>query len=103
MDEAYCRIVCAPVPKATYDELMGLYEEIKLQKHSPKRSPFDFDVVIKPNWLFGVKKINGIQWAFICAIKLRLCLVSETTGKSTIDTSIHSNGRVVDIYFLIGF
>ncbi len=40
-----CHIVYAPVPKATYDELMGLYEEIKLQKHSPKRSPFDFDVV----------------------------------------------------------
>jgi hypothetical protein len=98
-----CRIVYVSVPKTTYDDLMGLYEKIKLQKDPPKRSPFDFDVVIKPNWSFGVKKINGVQWAFICAIKLRLCLVSETSGKSTIDTSIHSNGRVVDIYFLIGF
>lgn len=24
-----------------------------------------FDVVIKPNWLFGVKKIDGRDWAYM--------------------------------------
>jgi hypothetical protein len=49
------------VPKAIYDDLMGLAKEF--EKHPYNRSTFD--VVIKPNWLFGVKKINGNQWAYM--------------------------------------
>jgi hypothetical protein len=58
-----CRIVYAPVPKATYDELMKLYEEGRAQGLPP--TPSNFDVVIKPNWYFGIKKINGNQWAYM--------------------------------------
>ena len=56
-----CRIVYAPVPRATYDDLMRLAEESKAGPYNHRT----FDVVIKPNWLFGVKKIRGNQWAYM--------------------------------------
>lgn len=56
-----CRIVYAPVPKASYDDLMELAK--RFEKHPYNCSTFD--VVIKPNWYFGIKKIHGNQWAYM--------------------------------------
>lgn len=57
------RYVYAPVTRETYDYLMKVAEEFRIKSKYYDRA--SFDVVIKPNWLYGVKKVDGRDWAYM--------------------------------------
>ena len=57
------RYVYAPVTRETYGYLMAVAEEFRIKSKYYDRA--SFDVVVKPNWLFGVKKIDGRDWAYM--------------------------------------
>jgi hypothetical protein len=57
------RYVYVPVARETYDYLMEVAEEFRIKSKYYDRA--SFDVLIKPNWLCGVKKIDGRDWAYM--------------------------------------